>query len=155
MSKNHHNRQGVNEPIIGDNLALVMNRVLKAKEALDGVPAYLFDIVLLNGTLIGQIDLRLEHTQSLIMYGGQIGYGINKPYRGNGYAAQACILIREVALEVGYSELWITCNPDNVGSIRTCEKIGAQFVEQVEVPFGSELWFRGDREKIRYLWTLV
>lgn len=155
MSKNHENLFNVNEPIIGESLALVMNRVLKENEALERVPAYLFDIVLHDGTRIGQIDLRLGETESLILYGGQIGYGINKPNRGHGYAAQACLLIREVAIEVGFSQLWITCNPDNIGSIRTCEKIGAKFVEQVDVPFGSELWFRGDREKIRYLWTLI
>lgn len=140
------------EPIVGDEIALVLNRVLNSKEGLDGVPAFLYDIVLHDGSCIGQIDFRLKTTPSLIKFGGQIGYGINKPYRGHGYAAQACELIKVVAKEKGFNELWITCNPDNIASIRTLDKIGAQFIEQVLIPMGSELWHRGDREKLRYLW---
>ena len=67
------------DPIVGDELALVLNRVLNSKEGLDGVPAFLYDIVLHDGTSIGQIDFRLKTTPSLIKYGGQIGYGIDKP----------------------------------------------------------------------------
>lgn len=144
----------VNDPIVGEHLALVLNRLLNKNEALEGVPAYLFDIVFHDGTRIGQIDLRLGRSQSLLLYGGQVGYGIDRAYRGHGYAAQACALLRTVALMNGFSELWITCNPDNVPSVRTCEKLGATFVERVNVPRNSELWRRGDREKLRYLWVL-
>ncbi|MFQ3230642.1 GNAT family N-acetyltransferase [Reinekea sp.] len=140
------------DPIVGDEVALVLNRVLNSREGLDGVPALLYDIVLHDGSRIGQIDFRLKTTPSLIKYGGQIGYGINKPYRGRGFAAQACELIKVVAKEKGFDALWITCNPDNIASIKTLDKIGAQFVEQVLVPKDTELWHRGDREKLRYLW---
>lgn len=141
-------------PIVGDEIALVLNRVLSTQEGLDGVPAYLFDIVLHDGTAIGQIDIRLKSTPSLIKYGGQIGYGVDKPYRGRGYAVQACQLIKVVAKEQGFEELWITCNPNNIASVKTIEKLGASYVEHVDIPMGSELWQRGDREKLRYLWKL-
>lgn len=142
------------DPVIGVEIALLYNRTLTAAEGLDGVPAYLFDIVLHNGTRIGQIDLRLESTPFLVQYGGQVGYGIDRAYRGNGYAALACHLLANVARLQGFEQLWITCNPENIASVRTCEKIGAQFIDQVQVPVGSELWRRGDREKLRFLWTL-
>ena len=144
----------LNEPIVGDTLALVLNRVLNEHEALEGVPAYLFDIVFHDGTRIGQIDLRLSNAEPLVLYGGQIGYGIDKAYRGHSYAVEACRLLKTVALANQYDQLWITCNPDNYASIRTCEKLGAVFVERLAVPRGSELWRRGDREKLRYLWQL-
>lgn len=144
----------INEPIVGADLALVLNRVLEAHEALEGVPAYLFDIVFHDGTRIGQIDLRLSHTDSLVLYGGQVGYGIDRAYRGHNYALSACELLKPVALACDFRELWITCNPDNLPSIRTCEKLGARFIERVDVPHDSELWRRGDREKLRYLWSL-
>ena len=57
-------------------------------------------------------------------------------------------------LDVGFRELWITCNPDNQASVKTCERIGAQFVEQVDVPESCELYGRGDRVKLRFLWKL-
>lgn len=141
--------------IVGANLALVLNRLLSAEEALEQVPAYLYDIVLTDGTRVGQIDLRLGKTEALIKYGGQLGYGIDPPYRGNHYAATACLLLKTVALELGFTELWITCNPDNHASVRTCERIGAEFIERVPVPVGSELWRRGDREKLRFFWNLM
>ncbi|WP_187265454.1 GNAT family N-acetyltransferase [Reinekea thalattae] len=143
------------DALFGDSVGLVYNRVIPASEALEAVPAYLFNIVLLNGTPIGQIDLRLGSKPSLLKYGGQLGYGIRRGYRGHSYAAEACLLLKTVALEEGFSELWITCNPDNIASIRTCEKIGATYIERVDVPQGSELWRRGDRAKLRYLWSLT
>lgn len=143
------------EPIVGDEIALLLNRYLEGDRALEGAPAYLFDIVLLDGTLVGQIDLRMGAGQSLVMYAGQIGYGIDRPYRGRRYAVKACRLIVPVALDHGMTEIWITCNPDNPASVRTCEHLGAQFVERVKVPRWSELWRRGDREKLRYRWPLT
>jgi predicted acetyltransferase len=143
------------EPIVGEEIALMLNRVLKEDEALEHVPAYLFDIVFHDGSRIGQIDLRIGTSESLLMYGGQIGYGIDRAYRGHGYAATACLLLKEPARALGFEELWITCNPDNIASVKTCENIGAKYIERVDVPKGSELWHRGDREKLRFLWSLV
>ena len=34
----------------------------------------------------------------------------------------------------GHSLLWITCNPDNLASRRSCERLGAQYVDIVPVP---------------------
>ena len=142
------------EPIIGADLALMFNRLLKPSEALEQVPAYLFDIVMHDGNRVGQIDLRMGNNHNLCMFAGQIGYGIDRRHRGYGYAAEACKLLESAALHLGFTGLWITCNPDNLASIRTCENIGAYFVEQVQVPRSSELWQRGDREKLRYYWPL-
>jgi predicted acetyltransferase len=142
------------EPVVGDNIALMMNRLLKEREALERIPAYLFDIVLHDGTRVGQIDLRLGSTRNLRMYAGQIGYGIDRSHRGHGFAAQACQLLKPIAKNLGFTEIWITCNPDNYPSVRTCENIGAKYISRVNVPHDCELWHRGDREKLRYLWHL-
>ena len=142
------------EPVFSESVGLVYNRIIRAQEALEGVPAYLFDIILFNGMAVGQIDLRLGHSPMLVQYGGQIGYGIHRGFRGHSYAAEACLLLKPIAIDVGFTELWITCNPDNIASVRTCEKIGADYIERVDVPKTSELWQRGDREKLRFLWHL-
>jgi tagatose 1,6-diphosphate aldolase len=39
-----------------------------------------------------------------------------------------------LAVRHGLSELWITCNPDNIASRRTCEAAGAELVEVVDLP---------------------
>lgn len=136
-------------------LNLVLKRELLGRAAIDRVPAYLFEIQLAQTqTPIGEIDIRIGDTHYLRMYAGQVGYHINAPFRGQRYAARACQLIRELALLHSMPRLWITCNPDNLASRRTCELIGAQFIEEVRVPWATELFWRGDRRKCRYLWDL-
>ena len=120
------------EPIVGDEIALLLNRYLEGERALERVPAYLFDIVLLDGSLIGQIDLRIGQSHALVTYAGQVGYGIEPPYRGHGYATEACRLLAPVARDHGMTGLWITCNPDNQASIRTCERLGAHLIENCQ-----------------------
>lgn len=138
-----------------DVLQLVLKRELLGKAAIDRVPAYLFEIQLVaSGRTVGELDLRIGDTEYLRMYAGQIGYHIDPPFRGQRFAARACLLSREVALLHGLNPLWITCNPDNLASRRTCEIIGAELIEEVRVPWATELFWRGDRRKCRYLWDL-
>lgn len=155
MTRTNSSLINISEPIIGKDIALILNRILSEKQALENVPAYLFDIVLLDGTGVGHIDLRIGDSEALIKYSGHIGYGIDRAHRGHGYAAEACKLVKYVAIHLGFEELWITCNPGNTASIRTCEKIGSVFVEQVDIPKTNELWRRGDRQKRRYRWDLT
>ena len=47
----------------------------------------------------------------------------------------------------GLDVLWITCNPDNIASRRTCERLGATLVDIIPVPKDHELYARGDHQK--------
>ena len=53
----------------------------EAKPEKQWVPAYYFDICLTDGTKIGYCDLRVGHNEKTYI-GGNIGYGIDEPYRG-------------------------------------------------------------------------
>ena len=66
---------------------LRLDRTCDAQPEKDWVPAYYFSICLPNGTKIGQCDLRIGHNERLYI-GGNIGYGIDKSYRGHHYAAK-------------------------------------------------------------------
>ena len=46
--------------------------------------------------------------------------------------------------------IWITCYPDNMPSSRTCELIGAELINIVDLPKDIDLYLVGDREKCRY-----
>jgi len=119
-------------------------------------PAYCFDICLPDSSQpVGSIDLRITNTTHIIMYGGHIGYDINRKYRGNRYAVKACNLVKQVALDHGFRTLWITCNPDNYPSRRTCEILGCELVEVVDVPVNTAMYRDGDRQKCRYRWDLA
>jgi len=119
-------------------------------------PAYYCDICLAGDTeSIGSIDLRITNTTHIMMYGGHIGYDIDKKFRGNHYAAKACNIIKKVALDHGFKTLWITCNPDNYPSRRTCEILGCKMVEVVDVPVNTDMYRDGDKQKCRYRWDLA
>ena len=100
---------------------------------------------------VGGIDLRLSESEDLKRYGGQIGYAVTPRFRGRQLAARALRLLLPLARRHGFEELWITCDPDNLASRRTCERAGAVLHELVEIPAGHEMYLRGIRKKCRYL----
>ena len=100
--------------------------------------------------MAGGIGLRIGSTHSVEMYYGHFGYHVYPPARGHNYAERACRLLIPLARRHGLKTLWITCNPDNYASRRTCEKLGARLVSIVPVPPGDPLYLRGEREKCRY-----
>jgi tagatose 1,6-diphosphate aldolase len=117
----------------------------------DHAPRYEFKMTLAGqGEEIGRIELRVGSTDHLILYAGQIGYRVHRGYRGQHYAARACRLLLPLARSHGLVPLWITCNPDNIASRRTCELAGAEMVGIVDLPQESDMYQRGERQKCRY-----
>ena len=112
-------------------------------------PTYRFEMRV-GGLLAGNISLRLGHSEYIQKYAGHIGYGVDPMFRGHHYAARSCRLLFPVARSHGFHALWITCNPENVASRRTCELIGGQLMDIVDVPPIIDLYREGDRQKCRY-----
>ncbi len=104
--------------------------------------------------MAGSIGLRIANTTDIEFYLGHIGYHVLPPARGHHYAARACRLLMPLARAHGQATLWITCNPDNLASRRTCEALGAELIETIAVPRGHPLYEQGDRYKCRYRITL-
>ncbi len=120
------------------------------------VPAYEFGIYLHGrDERVGRIGLRLGNIPAIVLYAGHIGYGIVEAHRGHHYAAKACRIIKQVALDHGSRELWITTNPDNWPSRRTCEILGCKMVEIVDLPEDNDMYREGERQKCRYRWDLT
>lgn len=100
--------------------------------------------------IAGGIGLRIGTTDPIALYYGHLGYHVYPPARGRHYAERACRLLLPLCRRHGLRTLWITCNPDNVASSRTCERLGMELVDVVPVPEGEALYARGDRHKCRY-----
>ncbi|MHB9025266.1 MAG: GNAT family N-acetyltransferase [Armatimonadota bacterium] len=117
-------------------------------------PSYFFEMRV-GEVFAGRIDLRVGETEALVMYGGHIGYFVTPEFRGHHFAERAARLLLPLAKSHGLTTLWITCNPDNIPSRRTCERLGATLVEIVRVPKDSDLYLQGERAKCRYRLQLV
>ncbi len=99
--------------------------------------------------VIGQIDIRIGHNSNTF-YGGNIGYGVDVDYRGNGYASKAVRLLLEVAKMHHMEKLIITCNPENTASRKTAEKAGATLLKIVDLPEDNDMYKTGERQKCIY-----
>lgn len=134
---------------------LILNEKRRAVRNMGLVPSYEFNISLTENTdVIGRISLRVGNTNRINKYAGHIGYGINEKYRGNHYAAKACNLVKQVAIDHNLKTLWITVNPDNYPSRRTCEILGCEMVEIVNIPEYLDMYRQGERQKCRYRWDI-
>lgn len=102
----------------------------------------------------GTISLRIGGGRETEEYYGHIGYLVFPPSRGKGLAARAARLLLPLARRHDLKRLWITTDPENQASRRTCERLGATLVDEVTIPRGHPLWKRGERRKVRYLLEL-
>ena len=100
--------------------------------------------------IVGAIGLRIGSTSQIRLYYGNVGYHVYPPARGRHYAERACRLLLPLARVHRLRRLWITCNPDNAASRRTCERLGAELIETVAVPADNPLHARGEYVKCRY-----
>lgn len=103
---------------------------------------------------VGEIELRLRDDRDTLLYLGQVGYSVEAGFRGQRLAARSLVLLKPLARRHQLRELWITCDPENLASQRTCELAGAVFHEVVNLPRGHLLYSVGLRQKCRYLLSL-
>ena len=101
--------------------------------------------------MAGSVSFRVGSTPTIDLYYGHFGYHVFPPARGHRYAERSCRLLFGLARAHGFKSVWITCNPDNIPSRRTCERLGGTMVGIVPVPPDNALYLQGDREKCRYL----
>jgi len=115
------------------------------------VPWYHFRILNPAGEDIGHINFRVGDVES-VRYVGHIGFGVDEPHRGHGYAQKACLALVPCIRQF-FDTVVLTCNPDNQASRRTMERLGATFIEEVAVPPEERQNVRGATAKRRYAWS--
>lgn len=137
------------------DLELILRNTTAADPLREWAPSYEFDMHA-AGHLhrVGRISLRVGNTEHIIMYAGHIGYGVEPEHQGRRYAGRACRLVFPLALRHGIDPLWITCNPENTASRRTCEYAGGALIETVPVPEDNVIYKNGDHFKCRYRFDL-
>lgn len=138
----------------GPVVDLVEERQDEADSSNNFVPSFFYGIYLHDkDQRVGYCDLRVGKNDELY-YAGNIGYHINKAFRGRHYACEACRVLFGIAREKGMKDLIITCSPDNCASRKTCERLGGEFLETVDVPKTHWLYLRGEPVKRIYHYDL-
>jgi predicted acetyltransferase len=79
-----------------------------------------------DGQIVGRVSIRHELTDFLREEGGHIGYGVLPAYRRRGYATEILRQALVVARSVGVDRVLVTCDDDNVGSIKAIEACGGK-----------------------------
>ena len=88
---------------------------------------YLFD----GEKLLGSGNLRHELNENLAVYGGHIGYTVRPSERGKGYGSLILQLTLEKARKLGFKKVFITCDADNIASVKIIEKNGGKLENQM------------------------
>jgi predicted acetyltransferase len=81
--------------------------------------------------VVGRVSIRHELNEFLSNIGGHIGYGVTPSHRKKGYATKILFeTLKYVRKNLPHlNEVLLTCDDDNVGSIKTIEKNGGRFVD--------------------------
>ncbi|MFH0929672.1 MAG: GNAT family N-acetyltransferase [Candidatus Moraniibacteriota bacterium] len=102
------------------------------------VQEYVFELHLADtNQKIGAIKLRPKLISELREYGGHIEYEVAKKFRGNNYAARSCILLFPLMRKFKINPIIITCDPANIVSIKTIEKIGGKLISTKNIQISS------------------
>lgn len=96
------------------------------------VPSYDFFAVD-DDKLIGIVNIRVRLTDSLLNYGGHIGYGVNPKYWKLGYGKKMLKLALEQYQDlIEDDRILITCDDNNIGSAKIIEANGGILENIVE-----------------------
>ena len=91
-----------------------------------------------NGEFAGRISIRHELNENLRKEGGHIGYETVPKFRKQGVASEMLKQALPIARNLGISEILITCDDDNEGSIKVIEKNDGVLATK-QTPAGKKL----------------
>ena len=85
--------------------------------------------------IIGRVSIRHLLSDYLLRVGGHIGYVVVPEFRRQGHATTILRLAVQFAHDsLGFDRVLVTCDDDNIGSIRTIEKNGGVLEDIVSGP---------------------
>lgn len=133
-----------------NDLELVLTKQIPADPVAKRVPYYEFEMRQPGSlTAMGSIRLRIG-PEDILYYAGNIGYEVKEEYRGKHYAARSSLLILPLARAYGLEAAWLTVNPHNTPSLKTCKIIGARYIETVRLPKSHEMYGKSDYYRRRF-----
>ena len=136
--------------LVDGELELVLTNTSPAVPSIGFVPCYEFEMRRCGGTqVMGTVRLRIG-TEHELRYPGHIGYEVESQYRGHRCAARSTRSLLPLAARHGLRAVWLTVDPKNAASRRTCDTLGAEYVETVRIPKEHRMYAEGARARRRY-----
>lgn len=117
------------------------------------VPFYHFRIIDPGDNDVGHINLRVGDTRHVNLVAGHVGYEVAKEFRGHAYSFHACRALRPL-IRKHYEQIILTVAPENIPSIKIIERLGAKFIDEIDVPTDDPAYASGARRKRRYEWAV-
>lgn len=140
------------DTILGEVLKLAIIEKNPGNE--NEIPYYWYNIILRKtNEIIGQISLRIGKNMHSY-YNGNIGYFIEEPYRGHGYAYYAVQMLFPLSLAHLQDTLYISCNEKNIPSIKTILRLGGKYIETVLPPKEYIYYYEGMPRQNIYILSL-
>ena len=95
------------------------------------VPSSLYFLIDENKKIYGALHIRHELNDSLLNYGGHIGYGIRPSERKKGYAQKMLSLSLFIVKKLGIKKALVTCDKTNIASSKTIINSGGVLENEV------------------------
>lgn len=104
---------------------------IKVKDYL--LPSKLFWLVNVDTKeFIGRVSIRYNvNNPYLEIFGGHIGYMVNKKFRKKGFGFMLLEFGIKIAREISLGEILITCNENNLSSKKIIEKAGGKLINSI------------------------
>jgi tagatose 1,6-diphosphate aldolase len=140
-----------------EDVILLFDKYFEPPDNPELVPFYHFKIAALsplkNPEQVGRLNFRVGNTRHIEQTAGHIGYFVSVEHRGRAYAYKACMALAPFARRF-FDSVIITAEIDAEPSIRTILKLGAEFVDEADVPDDDPAYINGARRKKRFVWKL-
>lgn len=118
--------------ISGDHVDLELLEFVRMPLKKQCRPYYIFSI-LVQKNEVGRLVFRLGSDKDH-EFSGHIGYTIEEAYRGHHYAYEACRTLIPFMKKMGYHHVIITCDPTNIASRKTIEKLPVHYLGTKPIP---------------------
>jgi len=103
--------------IVGTAILIKLQYSHFAQHPVHRVGTYFFRMVYTHtGEELGNINLRIDSSFYIEHYAGHVGFSVHEAHRGHRYAARSVFLLAIIAKKLGFTSLWITCDPENTAS---------------------------------------
>jgi predicted acetyltransferase len=126
-------------------------KIIQSREKGENLPpGYVPDTSLygfLDGEMVGRLSIRHTLNDFLLKVGGHIGYGILPEFRKRGFAKSMLRQSLTEAQKLGLQKVLVTCDDNNIGSIKTIESCHGLLENKIDLQDGQPL-------KRRY-WIIV